>query len=826
MFREKANAILAGLMALLLGPPVELRGEDSPTEQSSVKRDRFGDPLPAGAVGRLGTVRFRHGFVTHRIAISPDGKVLVSAGRFPGLRFWDATTGQPLHQPTFPTSARGMAFSPDSKTLLVHESFFDVASGKEVRRLDGDSGQDCVAFSPDGTMVAADYGFEIKLWKVASGEKIRHFRGHSDLLSSVTFSPTGKTLASASRDKTVRVWDVASGKELHRFNEKGKIYDVAFSPDGKILAWAGDEPVIRLWRLDPTEAPEALAPVIGPVFAIAFSPDGKLIANGDYDGALSLWDVREKKLQCRWPTGAYPLTSIAFFPNGKTLASAGARDGAIRLWDTASGKALHSRVGHTSRVEMLRFSPDGKTLRSFGHDLRALTWDLATGTEKSVLPHRPRELPLRGWPASVAVSSNFQVLAVGGWYSRGNPDAHVRLCDLTTGKFLGMRKQPGKWSRAVAISHDSKRVASASDDAIHLWEVSTGAELAHMQKVHKDVYLLAFSPSDKILASAGGEGTVRLWDLTTRKELRHWNTSAPIPWARLVFSADDRLLITPGAPIGVWEVATGRLFRHFATSDTCTAIALSTSGRFLAGADLATVPRTDGYDDYVARVTVWEMVSGEAIRSFESKDDWISSLEFSPDGRVLAAGMADSTIRLWGLADDHPSLAKLKPQDLNRHWDALRGAAPQAAQAGWALSAAPARAIPFLRERLQPMQPADPKKIEQWLAELKSEQFSVRDKAAAALAELGELAEKPLRRAISVPTVADFRGRVERLLNRLTGPVTDPERLRMVRAVAVLENIGTPEAGNLLKTLESGAPEAILTREARASRLRHDERRR
>lgn len=822
---RRAKAILAALIALFLWPPIVLGGEGERLDQKiAVKHDRFGDPLPAGAIGRLGTVRFRHGFSTYRIAISPDGKVLASGGRFPGLRFWEAATGRLLHEPTYPTSVYGMAFSPDGKSLLVYESFFDVASGKEVRRLNGDSGQHCVAFSPDGTMVAADYGSEIKQWKVASGEKIRYFRGHSRGLNSLAFSPTGKTMASASRDKTMRVWDVGSGKELHRFTEKGEVNAVAFSPDGKILAWAGDEPAIRLWRLDPSEAPETLTHGVGSVFALAFSPDGKLIAHGGHDGTLSLWDAKKRKLQRRWPAHGYPVSSIAFFPDGKTLASAGGMDGAIRVWDTATGTAIHPRVGHTSRVEMLRFAPDGKTLRSFARDMRALEWDVASAAEKKVFVQRLPELPKSGWPISMTVSNDFKMLAVGGWYdSHEKRDARVWLCDLGTGKMLGILKRSGRPTRPLELSYDNKLVAAGGSEGIHLWDAGTGAELAHM--THDQVYVLAFSPGGKFLASAGSEGTVRLWDLTTRKQLQNWQASTAGALARMVFSADDHLLVSPGAPIGVWETATGRLFRHFATSESCTAVALSRSGRLLAGADLDTSPRADGDSEYVAGVTVWEMISGQAIRHFESKDDWVSSLEFSPDGRVLAAGMADSTIRLWGLTGHH-SRAKLTPQDLHRHWEALRGAAPQAAQAGWALAAAPAQAIPFLKERLQPAQPADPRKIEQWLGDLKSERFSVRDKAAVELAQLGELAEKPLRQAISVPAVADYRRRVERLLNRLTEPVIDPERLRLVRAVEVLETIGTAEAGNLLKTLESGAPEALLTREARTSRLRLDEHRR
>jgi hypothetical protein len=196
----------------------------------------------------------------------------------------------------------------------------------------------------------------------------------------------------------------------------------------------------------------------------------------------------------------------------------------------------------------------------------------------------------------------------------------------------------------------------------------------------------------------------------------------------------------------------------------------------------------------------------------------------SGDGRRLVSGLADSTLLVWEVAAAPPG--KLSAEDTRRAWDDLGCPdARRAYQARGALAATPTEAVSFLKEHLQPAKAADPQRLRRLLADLDSEQFAVREKAQEELARLGDLAEPSLRRALEGQPSLEVRRRVQALLDRLRGPVTQPKLLQLLRGVAVLEDAGTPEARRLLEELAGGAAEARLTREAKGALRRLDLRR-
>jgi len=207
-----------------------------------IATDQYGDPLPEGAVARLGTVRFRQAHYTTSIAYALGGKVLVSgANAFgPGLCIWDAATGQPLNRLSSPVSVYSIAVAADGKTLMTDSLvFIDIATGKETGRLQPTAyGKFEAALSPDGRIVAAVQAqgkSKVVLWDTATRERIRILEGHTARVNKPAFSPDGKTLATGSQDMTLRLWDVETGKELRQFDVKDSC-EVVFAPDGKTLA--------------------------------------------------------------------------------------------------------------------------------------------------------------------------------------------------------------------------------------------------------------------------------------------------------------------------------------------------------------------------------------------------------------------------------------------------------------------------------------------------------------------------------------------------------------------------------------------------------------
>ncbi|KAF5136431.1 Vegetative incompatibility protein HET-E-1 [Metarhizium anisopliae] len=232
-----------------------------------------------------------------------------------------------------------------------------------------------VAFSPDGrTLASGSFDKAIRLWDPATGSHQQTLEGHSDRIMSVAFSPDGKTLASGSFDKAIRLWDTATGSHQQTLNgHSDLVSSVAFSPDGKMLASASRDKTIRLWDTATGSHQQTLEVEghSGEVSSVAFSPDGRTLASGHQQ-------TLEVEGHSDW------LTSMAFSTDGKTLASA-SHDKTIRLWDTATGSHQQTLEGHSGSISSVAFSPDGKTLASASHDKTIRLWDTATGSHQQTL---------------------------------------------------------------------------------------------------------------------------------------------------------------------------------------------------------------------------------------------------------------------------------------------------------------------------------------------------------------------------------------------------------------------------------------------------------
>ncbi len=771
-------------------------------EVAKARTDAYGDPLPNGALARLGTVRFRLPHWSYSLALSPDGKLLAATAGNDTIGLIDTATGLQVRQIKIGiTGGRGgLFFSPDSTRLAtigfqgieVH----DINTGNEfaTSAVQYRGGSASLAFSADGKLLAVGgdgLGTKspIKVWNLETKKEVASLDVLHNINVQVALSADGKVLANwgqSSRGGTqdssiLQLWDVAKGKELRQIEVESYLAaNAAFSPNGKHLAVLEVNSSLGIWDVASGTQLRRLATRRGSGAVLRYSPDGKVLVVGTDDGVIQTWDTATgKRLAIRSGPG-YRLVSLVFA--GDKMLAAGLKNQAICVWEPSSGLTRSPKGEPTATITGLAFSAGGKALIAAADNVR--WWDMATGkTSRQFTPPDDSNPPPAGLlPFMLAPEGKY--LATGRQHDSG-----LRIMELAKGEELCDLPVAFDHKRPLvsAFAGDGRTFAAqsqvyrmnAQSSVVRVWDLSSGAQRLRLDakgqvsRLGAQANQLALSPDGRWAAlaansqeRAGNAGTIQLWDLSTGKEtvkiqLDGWTTA-------LAFSTDGTTLAAACGQQGLYflDTATGARLRTLdgAGATFWNRVQFSPDGRLLAAVSSDTRGQGSG------KVALWELASGKVRAEFTGHRGSITALAFAPDTRTLATGSDDTTVLLWDLVGrlGQTPDTKLTAKELASLWDELDGDAVKAHQAMVRLTAAGAATVALLRKQVPPAagKSLDAKEIDRLVTDLDSDSFETREKASQALEKCGTLARSALLKALAATPSPEKKRRVQELVER------------------------------------------------------------
>jgi WD40 repeat protein len=488
------------------------------------------------------------------------------------------------------------------------------------------------------------------------------------------------------------------------------------------------------------------------VTGLLFLPDGKTALACCLSDKVLVYDVATGKERSSFEAHKDGVWAMALSADGKFLATAGG-DKLVRLWDVADFKEVRTYEGQSKEVLSVAFSPDGKTLASGGADGSIRTWDVNSAKMKS--SWQAHELKVLG----VAFSQDGKTLTSGG------------TCTAVV---------PGVARGAVQA------------DFVRLWDPAKGKALRTHQLRGA---VVSYSPDGRTLLAAGNYISSRMIDNGVNVRSSGTNVSLGTALKDLAWNEIK----------GVGSIAS------FSPDGRLVAVAYGNRLHVVIGAKYRFENEMKHH-----RISIWEAATGQEVLQIPEEE--ASVVAISPDGKRLMVGSSYTHVQFHDLkpegwsGGDKP--VKLDARDLEKLWGDLAGAeAAPAYLAVWTLGAAGEPAVKFLKERLHPERAAG-ELVPKLVAKLDNEAYAVREGAFRDLKKMGLAIEGELRTALTGSVGPEARKRLEKLLEPCEKRPASLEELRVVRALQVLEQVGSAEARDTLRTIAGGAPGSWITMQA------------
>jgi WD40 repeat protein len=626
--------------------------------------ERF-DWQPKELVGVLGEHLGRHAAPVTCVAFSPDGKTAASGGQH-FVRLWDPVSMRLQHVIDV-GAITCIAFSRDNKLLAVGSSGGAVyvwnVTGKGAPALKfsisaSTTSVPGVGFGPDDLLAVACADNQFRVWDVGGKDlkEVSTVNAHEKGLTSVAWSPDGKTLATGSNDATIKLWSLGDGglKETGQIlGHPGAVTVLAFNPAGSALAAGCPDGSVRLWTIaagaKPRERLVIQYPNSGAVGALSFSNNGNTLAAAYADHTGRLWNVSGTKAAERAKLEGHAgiLTGIAYAPDNKTLLT-GSSDWTARSWDLTGAKPVqrHEPWSHLSYINAVAYAPDNLTLATGSYDTVLRLWDMARAEPRTRSFLKGDSIPLY----TVAFSPDGKFVAAGGQGDK------LTQWEAATGRLLRRYPSPSGAIYNVAFSPDVKRVFFATLSNVLVFDTDKTRELMRITGHESRLHQTAFSPDGKYAVTGSGQllykdGKVvydaqmrpvyvdcffKNWELDSGREL-FCDKSPTIPVNSVAFSADGKQAFSGVNEPRVrrWNVAEGGKLTE--------GEAIKGASGYLYGMTVAPDNKTALTRGLDGSLVLRDLATGAPLKQWIFYEN-IGGVAYAPDGRHVAVGLGTGVI--------------------------------------------------------------------------------------------------------------------------------------------------------------------------------------
>lgn len=642
--------------------------------------------------GQLAVPAMHHGFAITHATFDPTGKRLLAAGLDNSVYLWNAETGQP--QTRLEHSGRPVhaIFSPDGTRVATASldgkaTVWNADTGTVVQELPHTNEQVTqVQYSPNGSLLltAAKGGVTspglLRLWRPETAEQVAKTMQHDDYVWHVAFSSDGRSIASASEDRTVRIWDVTTGDPITEpLRHATQVTRVFWARDNQEVLTAESGGQVHIWNAQTGSLQQAALQHGGFLATANLSPSGRILVTGGGDGRTRIWS---------WVSGLEitpvllqqgTISALAIDHQDRHVAIA-SHDGTVRLWDLAASVPHVVELHHDDAVLTSRFSADGSRILTTSHDKTARQWNAQDGQPIGTpLPHDASvycgafspdgkliatgsENYLQLWDATTGQAIGARCDHVGilvriafhptePWLLSANEQGMVKLWDVGS-RTLRFAIQHEARLTVAGFSRDGRWIYTAGDDGtLRLWRSADGQANGERLKHDGKILSSVFSPDSHFVLTGGQDHTARLWDVASREP-----ASPPLPHPGSViasdFRADNQAFATGDLQgnIRVWRRGEyDQPWHSIPDQDRLVqALRFTSSGDVLASA-LNRHPVNQQLRWGDGLIILWDLRTSLPLGTPFAHRGAVTQLAISPAGTQLLSGGTDRCARLWSL---------------------------------------------------------------------------------------------------------------------------------------------------------------------------------